>query len=106
MANGDGGGVTLTPRDLYDLIAKTSENLVRVSEELTRVVTLLADTREEQSDHEQRIRTLEETHRPDHEPRIRGLEKWRYGIPVTAVMGVLSLVSSIVIGLSRTTGKP
>ena len=86
----DSGGVWFSTRDLYELIRGTNERLAEVAAELSRVVTLLEDTREEHADHEK---------------RLRAVERWKYGVPLSAVMGLLSVIASVVIGLSRSTGK-
>ncbi|MFP3968431.1 hypothetical protein SMC26_39470 [Actinomadura fulvescens] len=69
---------------------KTNDSLGKVAEELARVAALLADTRDEQT---------------DHEARIRAVERWKYGVPLSAVMGLLSIIATVTLGLSRVSGK-
>jgi len=76
---------------MYEQLVTMNDRLLLVYKELSELRALLGDTREEQA---------------DHEVRIRSLERWRYGIPLSAVMGIISAVASIVVTFSRTTGKP
>ncbi|WP_433332514.1 hypothetical protein [Spirillospora sp. CA-294931] len=81
------GGVFISTKDIYEQFVKMNEQLARVNEELCRLTTLMTDTREEQADMEQRLRSV---------------ERWKYGIPIA----YLGLLISFIAQFTKVSGKP
>lgn len=71
--SGEGPGVVITTRDIYDKVVEVGG----------KVDGMLAA-------HE-RIR--EQVH--DHEERLRAAERWRYALPISVLLGVLSATSTL-----------
>lgn len=84
----------ITIRHLYD-------KLVGVETHLTIYGAALQDIRNVLADHETRLRVVEPTGTTaerhavtlvDHEGRLRAIDKWRYALPITALLSIGSLV--------------
>jgi hypothetical protein len=73
MADEKLGVVTISAREIYDEIVGMRED-----------VRSLAQSRHDDSE------TLN-----DHENRIRSVERWKYGIPVTAVASVVAVIEAL-----------
>ncbi|MFC0039337.1 hypothetical protein [Actinomadura rayongensis] len=71
-------GVIITARDIYD-------KLVALGGKVDGMLTTFEQIRAQLADHEQ---------------RLRASERWRYALPLSVVLGLLSAVASIVAGLA------
>lgn len=72
--------------ELTVMRAESRETLVKV----TRIEEQVKDV----GDHEARLRVMESAMPADAKTRITSLEHWRYGLPITAVVGLGSMVLS------------
>ena len=68
----DGLGVTIGAREIYDTLVGLREDVQNLT-----------------SNNESAGKILN-----DHESRIRGLERWKYGIPVTLITGIVAAVAA------------
>jgi hypothetical protein len=73
MADEKLGVVTISAREIYDEIVGMRED-----------VRSLAQSRRDDSE------TLD-----DHENRLRSVERWKYGIPITAVASVVAVIEAL-----------
>jgi hypothetical protein len=71
-------GVVITTRDIYDKV-------VEVGGKVDGMLAAHERTREQVRDHEQ---------------RIRATERWRYALPVSVLLGVMSAASSVLVTLA------
>lgn len=69
-SGGNGNVIVVTLKDVYVELMKIKESLLKV---------------------EEGVRSI-----PDHETRIRSLEKWRYGLPVSMVMALVSIAVAVI----------
>jgi hypothetical protein len=70
----DFGNVTITGREIYDEIVGMRDD-----------VRSLAQSRSDDA------KTLD-----DHETRLRAVERWRYGIPITAIASGVAVATALV----------
>jgi hypothetical protein len=73
MADEKLGVVTISAREIYDEIVGMRDDL-----------RSLAQSRNDDT------KTLD-----DHETRLRSVERWKYGIPVTAVASVVAVIEAL-----------
>lgn len=73
MADEQLGIVTISAREIYDEIVGMRDDL-----------RSLAQSRNDDT------KTLD-----DHESRLRSVERWKYGIPVTAVASVVAVIEAL-----------
>lgn len=73
MADEQLGTVTISAREIYDEIVGMRDDL-----------RSLAQSRNDDT------KTLD-----DHETRLRSVERWKYGIPVTAVASVVAVIEAL-----------
>jgi hypothetical protein len=62
---------------------------------LIRIETKLDMALRAQDDHEGRIRALESHGTLTHGDRITALERWRYALPVAALLSLVSIVAAV-----------
>ncbi|MFI6516860.1 hypothetical protein ACIBF1_14965 [Spirillospora sp. NPDC050679] len=74
----DNPGVVITSRDIYD-------KLVELSGKVDGVLAAHEHLRMQMADHEQRLRSL---------------ERWRYTLPISLLVAVLSAVAAVISALS------
>lgn len=67
-------GVYISLRDIYD-------ELVKVKESVQSLANNVDSSKDIQKDQEE---------------RIRGLERWRYGLTVSAALGIISLILTVI----------
>lgn len=83
MTGGPLGPVTITPRDIYDA-------LVALRSSVERLANHAESTREDLTDHEQRLRAVEDA-RPaprirDLEQRVRAVESRQWPLPAAGLL--------------------
>lgn len=76
MNCGDDGGVRITLREIYDALVGVQANVGSMTEQMGQVLARVED----------------------HEQRIRNTERWVLAVPVSAVVGILTAVVSIMAG--------
>lgn len=76
MNSGNGEGVHITLREIYDALVSVQSNVGSMTEQMGQVLARIED----------------------HEQRIRNTERWVLAVPISAVVGVLTAVVSIMAG--------
>lgn len=69
-------GVTITPREIYDEIVGMRDDVRSLTQSSESVASELAD----------------------HELRLRSIERWKYGVPVATLSGVVAVVAAFMPG--------
>ena len=76
MNSGNGEGVHITLREIYDALVSVQSNVGSMTEQMGQVLSRVED----------------------HEQRIRATERWILAVPISAVVGILTAVVSIMAG--------
>lgn len=76
MSSGDGEGVHITLREIYDALVSVQSNVGSMTEKMGQVLSRVED----------------------HEQRIRATERWILAVPISAVVGILTAAVSIMAG--------
>lgn len=82
---------------------------IRVEAQLEQVLTLLTAQGDQLTDHETRLRTLEDGASgnrgvqrtlTDHESRLRVVEKWLRALPASSIMAGIAAIASVISALN------
>lgn len=78
------GAVVITTKDIYDKLV-----------DVEKVMSTMAPQGQQLLDHETRLRTTEACIPKDLEVRLRSLEKWKWGLPPTALTAAYAIAQAL-----------
>ena len=84
----DGGGVSITLKDVWQAQTATTDKIGEINVSLTRILGHM--------DAQLSKNSLTDRELADHEGRLRALERWRYALPTAVLLGFGSAVVAIV----------
>ncbi|MDH6123854.1 MULTISPECIES: hypothetical protein [unclassified Kitasatospora] len=67
------GVVTITAKEIYEVVVGVRDDVRSLAQDQKTVAGTLAD----------------------HESRLRGVERWKYGVPVATLSGVVATVAAV-----------
>lgn len=76
----DSGSLRVTVKDVYARVGDVAESLGEIKGHIGLLSSATSENTKDIS---------------DHEARIRNLEQWRYALPASALVGALGLISAI-----------